>query len=238
MRYADLELERATVEIRYARAYLLWDRAGLLWRTLEDKWPDLGSIEANPAKSVFRLDTDEASYELVVELDAARVIGHRPKPNLKEFSEIVSEFFRAVSNSLALCEFNRIGFRTISVFPTKTMEEATDITCGLALLRIPEDKTFGFERKEVAPEIVLHLKGEEVAARVKVAGERTVFEVTWPPGIREKPISRMEFRVVYDVDYYTLNRVDVAQIGFVEWIPNAYRLIKRDSDVFLKRTER
>ena len=232
-------MERATVEIRYAPAYLLWDRAGQLWTTCLEKWPNLKNVEAIPARTVFHLEREGiTNYEFVAELQNARIIAHRPKSNLKEFSEMVSEFFGFIIKILELNSFERIGFRLMSVKQMKILEEALKITCGLALLNIPEEKAFGFDRKDVSPEIILLLEGEECGARVRIVGQQTSLQLTAPPGVFEEPIKKTNFRVMYDIDYFTKKQVEVPQINFSEWIQNAYRVIKRDSDYFLRERSR
>lgn len=234
MEFQNLKLEKAVIEIRYPKAYLLWDRAGSLWTKVLKNWPTLSNIEANPAKTVFRLDL-EAVYELVVELEAARVVAHRPKQNLVEFQSIVSTFLAITAEMLDIEQFARVGFRLIYCHETATREAADELMTHLNLIRVPEGQYFGLQKKTISPALTIKFTGEEVGATVRINSQTQVIDFVPAPGFFEmEAINKQSHRVLFDVDYFTVATVDVSQMNFTEWISQIYHLIKRDSNQFLK----
>ena len=78
---AQFDIEKVSFEVRYENAYLLWDRAGLIWSQARTKWPAIIMKHAEPNDTTFSLDN---RYELVVRLDSAFVVAHRPASNLDD----------------------------------------------------------------------------------------------------------------------------------------------------------
>ena len=103
------KLEQATVEIRYPLALPLWDKAGALWQSMQDKWPDLTNVSAEPAKTVFK----RPNANLVVEMEAARLTSTAPGRPLEEFGKDAKEFVNAVIQHLKITGLKRVGFRLV-----------------------------------------------------------------------------------------------------------------------------
>jgi hypothetical protein len=232
MKFEDLRLERAILEIRFPMAYRLWDQAGFLWSTVGSQWPTITNEEANPAKTVFRLELSTI-YQLTAEIAAARVVGHYPKPNLEEFTEVVSQFLRIFLQVIDVQTFDRIGFRTRHFFETKTQEEAETLVNDLNLIWTPKGTIFSIEPKRVAAEAIMVLEGDELGARIHIASQKGAIDLTPAPGVPIEPIHLEKFGIVYDVDYFSLAKVSSEQIDFSDWIRNVYHLIKRDSNKVL-----
>lgn len=236
MEYQDLKLERAVIDVRYPIAYRFWDRAGALWTSMQEKWTTLGNVEGNPAKLACRLDLEKKVYELTSELTTSRVVAHAPKTNLDDFQNIVSTFMAKVLGILEIAELSRVGFRLIYYHEVNSREAANELVARMKLFQIPEGQFFGFKHKTVVPELTLRFMGEEVGATVKVGSATLTFDFVPPPGIPElQPVKKVSHRVIFDVDYFTIAKVNVSQMNFDEWIPQIYNLVKKDSNQFLKR---
>src|SRR5208337_2226122 len=66
---SSFTLEQCVLEARYPQALTLWDRAGALWRAIQEKWPEIRLVSAEPAKTSFQ----DGKAGFVVELKAARI---------------------------------------------------------------------------------------------------------------------------------------------------------------------
>lgn len=230
----EFKLDRAVLEVRYPRAYLLWDRAGMLWTRLEKNWPELINQEASPARTVFVLEL-ENSYQLATELAASKIIAHDPKENLHEFCDVVAEFVDVVQSVLALDTFSRIGFRLSYFCKKSSLDEAARFVKDTNMVRVPDGPVFSLEPESVNAEVILVFKGANIGARVQINAATKVFEFTPPLGAPMKKIRDESHGVIYDVDYFTVVEVGSAQIDFKEWIREAHHRIRRDSASFLAR---
>jgi len=230
----DFVLERVTIEVRYPKTFLFWDHVGTFWTGIEKDWPTITDVEADPAKTVFRLDP-ESSYELVAELAAARIVAHSPKGNLDELKKVAANFFTRLCELMNIQYFNRVGFRLIFFLSKDSFAESKDLVNQAALVQLPAGRALGLDMEGAWTETAVLLASEDLGARIRLAPRTRNLDVTPPLGFGLERIKREEHGVLFDVDYYTMSLVDIAQIEFQDWISNAYHLIKRDSEKFLAK---
>ncbi len=84
------ELDKVVVELRYSNAYLLWDKAGVIWHGLSNRWTNCEMKKAEPGVIEFHVDK---RFVVVVKLDRTHVIDTRPSRNLEDLKNLVYEFF-------------------------------------------------------------------------------------------------------------------------------------------------
>jgi hypothetical protein len=233
MRIEDFDLKRATIEVRYSKTFLFWDQVGTFWTKMEEKWPNLINTEANPVKTAFRLDLN-CSYELVAELEAARIIAHNPKANLDEFKEIARFFFPTLSQLMKIQNFNRIGFRLQHFLKKASFVESIELVKRTNIYHLPSGPVFRLDTKDAWAEIAINLKNENFGVRIRFGPQTRNLKVDPPLGFDLEPINREEHGVLFDIDYFTIASVDIDQIEFLDWISAAHHLIKRDSQPFLR----
>ncbi|MCP4051297.1 MAG: hypothetical protein GY730_11405, partial [bacterium] len=115
---SHFKIRQAILEFRYSTAYLLWDRAGLIWNKISSELHNLKMIKAEPATTTFISDN---RYELSVKLDKSHFTDMKPCSGLKDFFKYSESFFSLVTNTLGISEFTRLGFRLVYVknFPDK-----------------------------------------------------------------------------------------------------------------------
>ena len=126
MQFDDFKLERAVLEVRYPKTFMLWDTAGRLWGTLQEKWPLVEDIEAQPARTVFRLSLKHI-YDLIVEMDSSRVVCFCKGDSLKEFTAVTDQFLVKVLSFLDIVQFIRVGFRLTYFMETKSRQDADNL---------------------------------------------------------------------------------------------------------------
>jgi hypothetical protein len=232
MTIADFKLFQVAVECRYEDAYLLFDRTGNVCRQLKLKWPDAKLQEASPAKTVCRVGTESFTLELKQSL----VLSTKPDSSLQPFSENAEWFFTLLQEQLGISSYSRLGFRAIFKKNVKSPSEAAELFTGAKLLRLPSEKVFGVESAGTDLTYSVRLQSDTAGALVRIATETLQMEFEPPLGAEDvlKPVKQDTHSLVYDVDYYTVSRVDVGQLRLREWLKQAMHAIRRDSAHFLE----
>jgi len=232
MTIADFKLTQAAVESRHEDAYLLFDKTGVICRELKLKWPQSKLQEASPAKTVCRVASDSFTFEL----KQAFVLSSKPDPSLQQFSENAEWFFGLLHEQLEIGAYTRLGFRAIFKNQTKSHPEAVELFKRAKLLRMPGQRVFG--TGEAASDLTYsaRFQSETLGAHVRIGTETLHVEFEPPHGAEDilEPVKRETYSLVYDVDYYTLAIVDVAQLSLREWLKQAIHAIRRDSAEFLE----
>src|ERR1700689_624335 len=104
---SSFTLEQCVLETRYPQALALWDSSGALWRAVQEKWPDMHLVKAEPAKTSFQ----QGKTGLVVELQAARIIVLDSAKSTDELAKIGRDFFNLTALHLQLSIYERLGLR-------------------------------------------------------------------------------------------------------------------------------
>jgi hypothetical protein len=226
LNFADFTLERAVIELRYSQAYRLWDRSGIIWSEAQRLWPDLHLIDANPAKTHFRIAD---KLELAVELENARAVALQPKHgHLDEFSDLATLFFKIVLENLEPSSLLRVGMRFIYFMKFSDRDAASMAMTDLALLKIIDPATFGSENKVTLPEYAVRYEGKAkgFSVRIRAEGRRLDFE---PPIEIEAlhAVHQETFGIVFDIDHFTVAPMAVDQLSIAEWSRQASRLTKQ-----------
>ena len=225
------KLKKVILELRYANAYLLWDRAGEIWSRAEMKWPGLNLKKAEPGATIFAY---ENRFELGINLDKTFIVGHDPKPDLEQFSDYTGIFSDIAKDSLGLSEYNRLGLRVFYERKYDGKNSASQALFGSVDLPQPSGKHFNVSGKVVQPEFALRWEGQAIGVRASLAVQSRKIDFDAPLGVDEFSSIHAEVDLlVLDVDYYTLARIGVGQFQAKEWIQQAHHLIKRDIDTFL-----
>jgi len=119
---------RYVLELKYDRGELYWDRTGRITRTLANipGWA-IQSMDLNGC----HLRKDEGNIEFNFSWNSLSLCQGQnlDTPELLregEFGAIADEFSEAVIEALELDSFSRIGFRTWMLYPTSSLDEASD----------------------------------------------------------------------------------------------------------------
>lgn|GEM_PF-1316387 len=231
MDLSTFKLLSATLEVRYEKAFRLWDYSGRLWAKVANMWPNLKIGTAQPNVSTFSLDE---RYQLSVALDKSHIGDTAPISSLKDFTEKTKDFVKVISQSLEIEYFTRVGFRTVfvKVFPDK--QQAVDAMISTKLITIPDGVHFGIQGKVLLPKYGLRWEGESVGVTISIEVRDRKIDFDPPAAVEELTSIHHELHeLVYDIDYFTLGIVSTGQLDVMEWLSQAYHLVKRDSKNFL-----
>jgi hypothetical protein len=224
---SSFTLEQCSLEARYAVALLLWDRAGALWRSIQDKWPDIHLVTADPTKQAFQ--TEKTGF--VIELQAARITTMDSHKSLTELSGIAREFFKLAAKHLQISLFTRLGLRLIYFKEFKDRETAASAFHSLHLVRVPNNKKFEIEETPVNPQYSLRWESAKKGTLVTCRAEtrKTDFDPPIESVRLFTPIHKEVNGIVVDIDYYTVAPVDSGQVDMGEWLSHAQHVVVRDT---------
>jgi hypothetical protein len=233
LRLDDLDLWRAAFEVRYANAYRIWDEIGGGWAEMVAEFPKLKMKQADPGKTLFRLDQ---AVEVSVELGKLAVVAATPPTGLQEFTELSEAITRITSKRLSIGEYTRVGLRLIFVKEMSDRKAASEAVISTGMIAAPVGQQFGVSGEGLFPEYSIRKEDGKKGYSVRLKAEELTFELDLPidwRGVAE-PVSRKPLRVSLDVDFYTIGVVTTGQFNVTQWISQAAHVIRRDSDTFLR----
>jgi len=228
---SDFKLTQAVLEIRYANAYIIWDRSGKIWTEFSSLWPNLHMLTAQPNEVLFRL---ENKYELSVQIDKAHIIELEPTSNLDDFMERADKFIKLVIQNLEIINFNRVGFRLVYVKGFPDSLQAANSLISTKMISVPHGKQFNIEGRISFPKYSIVWESDSAAARIALEVVDKKIDFDPPPNVEGLKSAHFEtHELVYDLDYYIPAKLLPGQLNVKEWLSQTYHLIKRDSKSFL-----
>jgi hypothetical protein len=224
---SSFQLEQGVLEIRYPLALALWDKSGALWRSVQEKWPDLRITHAEPTKTAFQIGKNA----LKVEVELASLTSVNPERSLEEFSAMTKEFFAITTQYLQISMYKRVGFRLIYFKEFKDKKEAATAFFALRLVNVPDGKKFEIDDQPIDPQYILRWESDKKGVLLQCRVETRKTEFDPPPALESliKPVHQEKSGIVFDVDYYTVPPVEPGQVDISEWVKHALHVISRDS---------
>lgn len=224
---SSFALESSTLEIRYPFALALWDRSGKLWQAVQQRWPDIVPLFADPKKTDFKT----GKSRLVVEFEQARFATSDPHRSLEQFFKESKEFIELATGHLDIATYKRVGFRLLYFKEFKDRKEAAEAFFALNLLRMPDGKKFEIEDPPINPQYSLRWESEKKGVMLQLRCETRTVDVDPPPETARfvKPFHNETSGIVFDCDYYTVAPVEPGQVDASEWMKHGVHIITRDS---------
>lgn len=185
MTLADLDLFQAVIEVRYAQACALLDKAGELWTRLALELGELRMLSAVPAETVFRLGSE---YELAVKLETASIHAFKPDRTLGGFAKNADLFYRSVVELVQIPQFSRVGFRLVYSRDFPTVEEASAVALSSPILNAPQGRHFNQAGRPLKPEWALRWEDGHNGIHTRLRIDEWKYEFL-PPLVWEGPAS-------------------------------------------------
>lgn len=234
---AEMKLEKAVVELRHPRAFLLWDRAGTLWRHIQKALPGVEPLDAQPSVIRFRLPPND---DLTTETDVHRIISTSPDRKLADLKRRVDHFSRAVMDTLEITQLTRVGLRLIYSTPTQSRDEATRLVLAKGLIRLPDslEARPPFSGRVALPEVAFRWEGKAIGIAYRLRADLRNFELNIPPDFPEdlnlKSLKREIHHATLDLDYYTTVSMSREQLILGEWLESGLKILRREADRLLE----
>ena len=224
---SSFALEQSVLEVRYEVALALWDSAGALWRSIQDRWPEIRLVTADPTKQAFQ----SGKTGFVIELQAARITNMDSNKPLSELSKIAREFFKLTAMHLQTSLFTRLGLRLIYFKEFKDRASAAAAFHSLGLVKVPDTKKFEIDDPPVNGQYSIRWESAKKGALVVCKAETR--KMDFDPPIESTrlldPIHKEQNGIVVDIDYYTVAPVESGQVDMGEWMNHSLRIITRDT---------
>lgn len=221
-------LERVAYEIRYAKAFALWDQAGAVAESVLTIAPDAQNLDAQPNRIAFRLDD---THEVVVELNQARIVAFYPAPSLERTAEIAHKFFSSVVSLLRPRVLERVGGRFMYFKNAPDAISAAQSVMALNCLVVPPS-LLEHDKNIVVnlPDVAFRLQSTNMGTLFRIRAEERKLEVNPTLDMRRLVAAKTETEhgIALDVDHYTLLPVRISQIHYSDWLLQASRISARD----------
>jgi hypothetical protein len=222
----DFKSSNVTCEVRYKNAYLIFDRTGQVIEDLRESFTDISISVASPQQTTWT--TNEST--LVLELGACRLTSTCLDKSGEAFAKRCKAFFDAVVHNLQINLFTRIGLRCIYRKEYKTVDEARTALEAMTLVNLKPVKRFN--SSDSPTEVLFRWEDSQVGAFIRLKAESIEIKSTIPFELQDTvpSIDKKINSLTLDVDYYTVAPVDREQWDPEEWLPQKFRIIRKEID--------
>lgn len=233
MNISHLTLRSLIFELRYSPAFRLWDRAGAIWTDAARRWPALTLREATPNQTRF---TIENRAELGVQLERAAANLAASKITLEEFLPYCRFLSEIALSLLEIPTFTRVGFKPTFIKEYNNMDDAVRDFFATGMTKELIGKHFGIEGRSEAPNVTIRFEGEYLGCATSLLVRKRATKLDMPMiGADDdfEPVTKEHLELVYECDYFTKVNMDIGQLKATQWVEDAMKVIRRDSNVIL-----
>ena len=223
---STFEHESVTIEVRFAEALSLWDKAGATWQKISEKVSGLSLQNADPRTQVFWVDD---RFEMAIELKRAVVVEHRPKGSLEKFSELATHLIDALQNQLSVTEFSRVGCRATYWKPMSSLHAASEAMIDGGVPACPGHAVLGKDANLGELEYRAQYEAKNFGLLLAVRSQSR--KLTYNAPINFSHLVKIDaeetFGIQQDFDYYTRGITPSTELRPRIWIDQALHIGKR-----------
>lgn len=224
---SQFTVQRASFEIRYSDAFLLWDRAGTIWHEIGQNHPEMKIKNAHPNNTVVRF---HQNAEGVVAIDKAFIIVLLPSTDLSELVAVAKAFFPIVIEQLEIENLTRIGLRIFyeKEFSDRSLAAKFVRDHVTAVRQI--DKKLAKEGNILDPEFALRWEGEAIGWQLRVKSFERTLNIDIPMEFRgADPANEIKLTTAQlDIDYYAHGKTPRARFDATSLIQAWRQVILKD----------
>lgn len=216
------------LQIRYANAYELWDRAGAISRAMCEIWPDLDLAKGQPNQQMLvsqAVTIESGIKHSTVTLN--RIWNAQKNQQLKET-------FEAWRDILGIKEFTQVSSRVKYFREFDSLKEANAYVLGLNLVTWPTEKVFDqpMDGDKNGIDVRFRFEDSKSFSLVRIHAEQISYEVKLDPAFvpDQAEIKKLRFQAVVDFDRGVLGSIAVREFRIEDWLKGFSHVIKRDLD--------
>lgn len=227
---AVFKIQQATLELRYATAFLLWDRAGTIWRRIASYYPETAPKNVQPNVQTFSLDerTDGA-----IQVERCSV-STMHAGNLDDFKKMSGIFCEEVLSKLEIKIIDRIGFRVIFERKFNSIEDSINYIDRIVKAKPSKDKYFNIQGRLKEFDYAVRWEDQSRGCLARIKTVQLKLDIETPKEFDElSGVHAQKTVVIVDADMYTLLPVPVGRFNAPAIIEDWFRLMKRDLSEFL-----
>jgi len=223
----SFKLHSTIIQISYADAYEIWDRAGAIARRLSRIWSGLKLAEGQPHQQV--LQGEGVNIQTGITKSTVTLSGDKALGQLKV--QQINDTFEVWREALELNELNRVSTRVTYLKEFASLKEANAELLSWNLARWPTTKVFDqpLEGGHNGLEIQYRFEDENSFSVLKLKAEQLKFEVDLDPYFVDEPkIRKIKNRMAVDFDRGLLGSVSAEKFRMGEWIKGYQHILRRD----------
>ena len=229
----SFKLQTVIIQLLYADAFELWDRAGMISRRLSTIWPDLKIVEGQPQQQTLRgkgVNIQTGLKQSTISLSGGKSLEQNKVQKVKETFEVWRE-------ALALKIVNRISTLVTYSKEFPTIKEANAELIALNLARWPTSKVFDqpSDSELNGLDIQYRFEDKNSFSLLRLKAEKIQFEVDLDPEwVEESEIRKLKNRIIIDFDRGLLGSVNADNFRMDDWIKGYQHILRRDIEKVTK----
>lgn len=229
----SFKLHSAVIQIKYADAYEIWDRAGKIARHLSRIWPGLKLAEGQPHQQV--LQGEGVHLQTGITKSTATLSGEKALGQLKV--QQINDTFGVWREVLELNELNQVSTRVTYLKEFASLKDANAELFSWNLAQWPTTKVFDqpLESDHNGLEIQYRFEDKNSFSVLKLKAEQLKFEADLDPYYVDDPeIRKIKSRLAVDFDRGLLGSVSAEKFRMDEWIKGYQHILRRDIEKVIK----
>lgn len=227
------KIDSAIIQIQYADAFLIWDRAGAIALDLSKTWPGLKISEGQPQQQTLKgngvtLQTGISKSTITISGDQAL--------SPSRVSQIIKTF-EVWRDALKLTELLRVSTRVVHVKEFASMQNANAELFAMNLMKWPKTKVFDqpTESDRNGFDVQYRFEDDNSFSLLRVKAEQVKYFVELDEDLfGEKEIEKIKCRMVIDFDRGLLGSVNAEKFRMDEWIKGYQHILNRDLEKVIK----
>lgn len=229
----SFKLRSAILQIQYADAFFIWDRAGGISRSLIKIWPSIKVTEGQPQQQTLTgegVNIQTGISKSTISLSGEHALGQL---NVQK----ICDTFEVWHKVLELDELNRVSTRVVYSKDFATMKDANAELFSLNLVRWPNTKVFDqpLESDLNGLEVQYRFEDNNSFSALRLKTEQLKYEVDLDPSWFDEPkISKTKNSIIIDFDRGLLGSVSAGTFRMDEWIKGYQHVLRRDIEKVIK----
>lgn len=228
--FSSFQRAQVTMELRYADAFILWDRTGTIWREIEHQYKSLRNTGAAPNLATFIADE---RFGLSVGINQAVITDHKPSGGANSTTEAMGGFAKVVIGCLEIPVLKRVGTRIIHRMRCKSAEDARSKLEAALPIKASKTPFFNIQPERFSPHLKLDVNDGELGYTVQFHANERTFEFEPPPEVSDFELATARKTIgelVLDFDFYTMKPIPTESFDASVWVSGWHKSINKEAD--------
>lgn len=223
----------ATIQIFYADAFLIWDRAGEINRHISKIWPGVKITESVPQQ--VTLADEGVTIQTSINKSTIIISGEHALGQLKVRQ--ICDTFEVWCKELEIDELSRVSTRVTYSKDFESLKNANAELLALNLVRWPDTMVFDqpLESDRNGLEVQYRFEDDSSFSVLRLKAEQLRYEVDLDPNLFNDPkIRKVINRMIIDFDRGLLGAVVAGKFRMDEWLKGYQHILRRDIEKVIK----
>jgi hypothetical protein len=230
--FSSFQKRQLIFEARYDDAYLLWDRTGVLWTSLQQFFKTLKRGEVRPDRQTFHAD---GRFNIQITLNRVSFTDFAPDASWEKSFQVVESCFLEAVAILGVRVLNRVGTRFQYAVETKSIEDARKRATEYGWAIFP-GKLFQIDPTSVAPAFKIEADDGEIGYIAQMYAQERKVEMDPPPDALAaglEAVKKSVSELLIDLDFMTKKPMPIESFNIKAWLTGWQSAVNRDVNKFL-----